>query len=133
MIGKVISTALKQSADVTALFGDRIYPIIIPQDTDTLPAITYQISNLNAVKSKSATVSLDGDVEITVYCSTYSQLQDAVVKIILALDRNIITKTVDTQTVSYFSYQSYSEGFEEDREVYTADLSFYVRKPNNNE
>lgn len=133
MIGKVISTALKQSVDVSALFGDRIYPVIIPQDTDTLPAITYQITNLNAVKSKSATVTLDGDIDITIYCKTYSELQDAVIKVILALDRNIITKTVDAQYISYFSYQSYNEGFEEDREVYTAELNFYVRKPYNNE
>lgn len=133
MIGKVIHNALLQNTAVKSVVEDRIYPIIIPQDTDLLPAITYQITNLNVIKSKGTTTTLDGNVEINAYTKTYSEVQDLTLKIINALDRNITTNTIDEQTVLYLSYQSYSDGFEEDAQVYMVSLDFYVRKPYNNE
>lgn len=41
-IGEQIYSRLTTHSDVAALVGNRVYPIILPQDP-TLPAITYQI------------------------------------------------------------------------------------------
>jgi len=133
MIGKVVHNALLQSSEVEALIGSRVFPVIIPQNQDTLPVITYQISNLNVIKSKSTASTFDGDVELNLYAAEYSTIQDLTQKVINALDRSIATNTIDSQTVNYFSFNSYSDGFEEDREVYMASLNFYVRKPYDNE
>lgn len=45
MIGKSIFTALTTNAAVSAIIGNRCYPLVLPQNV-TLPAIRYQVVSL---------------------------------------------------------------------------------------
>jgi len=133
MIGKVIHNALIQDSDVSALVGARVYPIIIPEDVNNYPILTYQIQNLNSEITKGTSITLSGNVEITCYAEKYSEIQDLVQKVIKALDRNITTKTIDGQTVNSSTFENYSDGFEESKQLFEANLTFYMRKPYDNE
>lgn len=44
LIGKLIYSTIQSSTDVTALVGDRVYPIVAPADTD-FPFIVYTRGN----------------------------------------------------------------------------------------
>lgn len=86
MIGKAIYNLLSTNAGVSAIVGNKIFPVVIEQEKQP-PAITYRLSGKSPNETKTAVSSLDRpQVEITAVSVKYEQLDDMAEKIRLAID-----------------------------------------------
>ena len=71
LIGKLIYSTIQASNDVTAIVGDRVYPIVAPNDTD-FPFIVYTRSNAYPQNgTKDGWLSDSVSFQITIATDTY--------------------------------------------------------------
>ena len=80
--GKVIYSLLNVPA-INALIGDRIYPVVAPNDASTFPCCVYEIDSTDQVNHKDRlNVQADGSrgrrldiVTVTIYSSAFEYAQ----------------------------------------------------------
>lgn len=96
-LGSAIYSKLRLNATILNAFGDRIFPIVLPQNTE-LPAITYQQTGLaqNDTKSHFSNVWNDRSVQLTVYSTTAATIETYCDAIETALVRSTATAGSET-------------------------------------
>jgi len=96
MIQAQIFTALAESADIIALADDRIYPVRLPRDS-VLPAVVYQIPNIEPISSMSGDSGIDNaTVQIVSWAKDYSKAHELAFAVRKALSESglrIITES----------------------------------------
>lgn len=120
MIQAQIYNAISQNSDVISIAGDRVYPIRLPQDA-LLPAVVYQISNINPVNSLGGDSGIEqAIIEVTAWAKDYlvaHELAYAARKALLEdSGLSIVTDGIndgeDLSTQSYSVGASYSVWYE---------------------
>jgi hypothetical protein len=73
-IENIVYSILSTDATVSAAFGTRIYPVIVPFDS-VLPAIAYRISGVEPYETQSSASNMTKySIQISVFSLTYSGL-----------------------------------------------------------
>lgn len=85
MVGILIYEKLSNSADVSALVGNNIFPLTVP-DTSELPHIVYGVKTLTPDYVKTSSGVYGGvvdymEVHIEISSMNYKELQDIVLKV----------------------------------------------------
>lgn len=125
MIGKVITSLLKENSGLTDIIPDsKMYAYIINEDTE-LPALIYVVNSVTPLYTKDGWVNDTCDFSVLAFSSSYSQLQDIsyLIRDALELKSGIITD-VEIQKI-YLS--SHSEGYNINENVFMCKLDFNVK------
>jgi len=103
MIGDII-TRLLADTEITAVVGQRIFPVDVAQDA-TLPAIMVTITDMETHETKTATSSDDIlELDLTVYSKSAKQGFDVAQLIRRSLDN--FTGTMGSTTVKSLRFES---------------------------
>lgn len=109
-LSALVYTRLSTHADTQPVFGDRIYPIIAPQNT-AYPLIVFRRSNSQAPAALSGTVDRPiVTLEVRVYARSYVAALDGAEAVRKAL--NGYRGTVNGCTVQRCTYLSENDGAE---------------------
>lgn len=109
-LSAMVFTWLSSHADTQPVFGNRIFPIIAPQNTG-YPLLVYRRSNSTAPAALSGTVHRPVvTLEVRVYARTYVAAVDAAEAVRKAL--NGFRGTLANCTVQRCTYLSESDGAE---------------------
>jgi hypothetical protein len=124
MIGKAIYNILTNDADVSAIIGTRVYPVVLPMGIDH-PALVYRISDVQDVGTKQAIVQKNYNVEVTVGNIDYDTLGDIADKVRAALSRKTGTYS-GIQIQRSNCVANGNEGFDIDNQLYIRVLKFEI-------
>lgn len=121
MIGKAIKELLLASPNIITLFGDRIYPIMVPQTIDGLSLI-FGITGVDPTHSKDAS-HLDG-VEVTVqfYSKDYNLIQTSAQTIRTVLNKR--KGTFGGIEISDSEFLDYQDAWDGKNERFTGTIIF---------
>jgi len=124
MIGKVISSLLKDNASLLLLVDtDSIFPYVINEDT-VLPAIVYTIDSIDPNYTKEGWSGDNIGFSVVSFSTNYSNLQDIAAQVRVALE--LMSGT--TEGITYFDIlvEGQSEGYNITEDVYLNKLTFSV-------
>lgn len=68
--GTLIYSLLQADAPVVALLGERVYPILAPQNTP-FPYVTYQVISQNGNETMGCVLEDDARVQLSIFAKTY--------------------------------------------------------------
>ena len=123
--GKVIYKLLKDSAEVGAICGDKIYPEVA-QQTETMPLLVYTIESANPSGTKSGTSSLDVvQFDVLVMSTDYSQCMDLGTAARGALDR--IGGMINGVPVQSIDFQSQAVDFDYPTDAHVIVQTYQMR------
>jgi hypothetical protein len=119
-IGKVIYNILSGSTEISNLVDDKIYPIVIPENT-SLPTITYERRLLTETTKDNNFYTVNFD--INVYTDNYKDGIDIADKVDGVL--NSFTDEID----DYFIQLIYNDGIDEmfNSGVYIQKLTYIIK------
>lgn len=117
-VGKEIYSLLNGNADLTALVGNKIYPIIVEKDT-TYPFIVYKRSSITPTYTKDFHLSDEVIVDIVCVSNSYTEGID-----VAGLVRNTL-EDKRIQGIQSIKLDSADEDFINDAYVQT--LSFILK------
>jgi len=121
MIGKVITSILTNDSAVTAIVSNRIYPILMEEDTK-LPAISYTVSTIDSEYSKTAWANDFVNFEVSMYAKSYSGVNTLASAVRSSLERTGGTYT--TTMVGHILMSGYSEEYDLNGDTYVITLNF---------
>lgn len=125
---QAIVDVLENDADVSAIIGDRIFPLVIPQEK-ALPAITYERVDTDPNDTKSGASTLDGDlIDLDLWGKDFAVLKDLAKKIRTTLDR--FSGTRQGIIVQSIQYQNQVVGFSAEKNIYHLIQTYKVRETN---
>ena len=123
-VSEWIYKQLKNNAGVSAITTD-IYPII-RQETNDLPAVVYELYDVEPVDSKGLAPTVDvWDCDITAFAETYTECETLSEAVRTALDRQSGTQgstTVDDCWVDGYDTEPYQTN-----EIFALTYSFKIR------
>ena len=121
MIGTIIYTALSGSSTITAIVGENVFPVVIPQAVKG-PANVYAIgSNItNAVKDGPSTMDTYL-FDVMSISKKYSEVDNLADKVRTALE------TTTATGVQSIRYQSEQDDFIMETEMYVRTAQFKIR------
>lgn len=123
MIGKAIIEILSGYTGFTALVDTKIYPLVLPEDTD-LPAAVYAVESVSPLYSKTGWVQDDVVFRVVSYSKKYSEALDVADQARDALELTEgIYDSVDIQKI-YMTGQD--EFFQIDANVFIIRQTFNV-------
>ena len=129
MIGKVIYNILSNDADVIAIVGTKIYPMMAGQEQD-LPFITYDVLSDIPSQSKTGASLLDQyRVQVSAFGYVYATLMDLHEKIRTALDQQ--SGTVGTTVVSDIVFDGRNNLYDQQGNINGVALDFMVWEKRN--
>lgn len=73
LIGLHVKQALERDEAVRRAVGERIYPLVIPQGTDTYPFVCYDTSGQTGDTTKDGTANGRATVQLTVVAKSYEE------------------------------------------------------------
>lgn len=74
-LSTAIYTILRLNANVLATFADRIYPVVVPIDSE-FPALTYQVIGREEANTHQSATNLDKiGVRISIYADSYTDCE----------------------------------------------------------
>ncbi len=106
---------LENSPEVTALIGDRIYPVKLPQNP-TYPAITYFQVSGSPIYTKQGRHGTRPRVQISCWAKSYTQVKQLAEKVKLAMDGYAKENL----------HQNETDIYEDDVSVYHVPLDFII-------
>lgn len=126
MIGVLIYDKLSNFAGLTAIVGDRIYPIIAPEDID-VPHVVYSVRIREPDYVKSTAFSSTGvvdNVEVTLEVASlsYVELNTIMGEIRLALEGSALT--YEDVTTRPITLDSQTEGWSNKARTYVGFMDF---------
>lgn len=71
-VGKIVFTLLNEDSRLTALVGNKIYPVIVEKDT-SYPFIVYKRSNITSNYTKDLHLTDDVSIDIVCVTATYAE------------------------------------------------------------
>jgi hypothetical protein len=117
LLEEKIYTVLSSAANVTAITGLRIYPVIRPQDS-ALPAITYTRISGGQISSLTSYSHLESPrIQIDVWTDTYGAGKALAIYV-----RNAMLAATTFQAI----IESDNDSWEEDPEMYRVSMDFFV-------
>ena len=128
-VGKAIYYLLKDSDDVGAIAGDRIYPEIAQQDAPT-PFVAYSVSSTTPSGVKSNSSELDtARVELYVVGSDYAETMDLAIACRSALDRQggSIGPVANPVQVQSIDFEGSDTDHDPTQDVYIVEHIYNVR------
>lgn len=106
-LSTAIYTILRLNANVVATFGTRIYPVVVPIDSD-FPALTYQVTNHQETNTHEVANKFDRiGIRVSVYADSYTTAETYAGYVYTALSR--YKGTQSTEKVLTISYDSQSD------------------------
>jgi len=123
MIGKLVNYLLSNSAGLTALVSNKIFPYVINEDT-LLPVVIYTIDSLDAIYDKNRWVSDEFKVSVKNYGSDYTQVENVAYQIRLALENK--QGRINNITCNRIELTGQEEGYEMTEGVYYNKLIFNI-------
>lgn len=125
---QAIVNILENDIDVSAIIGDRIFPVVIPQEK-SLPAITYERVDTDPNDTKSGVSTLDVPlIDIDLWGKDFAVLKDLAKKIRTALDR--FSGTKQGIIIQSIQYQNQIVGFSSEKELHHLTQTYKVRETN---
>ena len=128
MIGFVVTDILLNTASVTDVVGNRIYPSVIPQD-EPYPAITFLEVAVNPSGTKDGPSELDQiNVQINCFASTNKEASELAQKVRTALDYRL--GNFQGVEVDKIVFKNQSDQFDDDLLIHhkAIDFSFRIKK-----
>ena len=111
-VGKAIYNILGSDAQVEALVGTRIFPMVARVET-VFPFVIYDVTGETPTDYKQGVSSLDTtSVMVSCYSETYAQAADLAEKVRTALDRK--SGTFNGVIVQSIKYDGYNDFFDVD-------------------
>jgi hypothetical protein len=127
-VGKAIYSILGADATVTGLLGSgnalRVYPIQAPQNA-ALPFVVYTKVANDPQDTKDGQAVDHIRIQIDVYASTYSNLEDVSAAVDGAL--NLYRGTANGVVVDEIRYETENDTVEEDETFYRNSVDYLVR------
>lgn len=129
--GEALYNILSTDADVSAIVGDRIMPLVVTQGT-ALPAIRYQLINTEPVDTKDGVADCDF-LNVQVDCFTnerkadsggYTQAADLAKKVRTALDRK--SGTFSGFAIDQITFENENDNFDEEMKIIQKSLDFKI-------
>ena len=127
--GKAIYYLLKDSTDVGAICGDRIYPEIAQQDADA-PFIAYTVIDTTPSGTKSSSSQLDtARCEIYMISDDYAEAMNLAIAVRAALDRQggNIGPAGSTVAVQSIDFESSDIDHDQEHGVYIVEHTYNIR------
>ena len=123
MIGKAIYDILSNNAEVTALVGTKIYPVVLPMGVD-FPAVVYRVVDTDPTEVKQSLVQESYKVEVLVAEQTYDAAVNLGERIKTALNR--VSGTFAGIKIQRCNYTSKSDGFDKDDNLFIRTTTFLI-------
>lgn len=121
MIGSYIYTALSGNTGITNIVANRIYPVVIPQQTST-PALVYKITGSSPSHTNEGPSKLDRyDFEVVAVAETYERVEALAALIRTALH------TYTSNNVQSIRYQNESDNYEPETSQFLRIMNFSLR------
>jgi len=128
MIGKVIKYQFDNDANLSTLFGGRVFPVVGSQ-SKTTPFAVYEVVNISTSMSKESDSHIDDvDVRITLISSKYSDTQNGIEYVRSAFVR--MSGTIGGVKVQSCMFEGQRDLFSDDERTYGSqcDLKFRVSR-----
>jgi hypothetical protein len=120
-IGKAIYTILAGNAEISAIVADKIYPLVIPEDT-LLPCICYERNSDVEYTRDGAGIS-SSSIDITVLSEKYDECIDITTAVFNAL--NMYSGTIEGHQIFNCRLSAVAETYAEDS--YIQKLTFDLK------
>lgn len=124
MIGKAITSILTSNTALTALVGNKIYPIVIALDT-ALPAVVYAISSISPFYTKDGWAYDECTFQVTSYATEYADVQNVSTAVRSALE--LVSGGYAGSTIGKIYMTGQEEYYQTDAEVYITRLTFTTK------
>lgn len=121
MIGKVITNILTNDSTITGYVGTKIYPILMEEDT-LLPAISYNVIELDSVYMKANWSHDVTHFEIRTYAKSYAECNSIATAVRNAFE--LKGGTYDTTIINAIYLEGYSEEYDLEGDSYNITLNF---------
>jgi len=132
MIEYAIRRHLLDNSAVTAIIGDRIYPLTMPQG-ETLPVITYSVAAIHEDNQEGDAATLArARLQLDCWATTHKQANDLAQAVRLALPTTtgaIGSGANRVEEVSIIPIETGRQFYEPDTRYYRVMLEFYVWYP----
>jgi hypothetical protein len=125
MIGDAISEILNGSVIITNLFGDKIYPVMLPQQV-TGTSLVYGIKGIDPIHSKNESHLNEIHVQFLIFSKDFALVQSAARALRSVLNKN--RGTYAGITISDIEFDDYQDGTDSDHERFCGvlDFNFYT-------
>jgi len=121
MIGKTITTILTGDSATTALVSNRIYPILMEEDT-SLPAIIYTVDSIESDYSKTEWANDFVSFQVKMFDKSYSGVNTLASAVRSALERT--AGTYSTTIIGQILLNGYTEEYDLSGDTYIITLNF---------
>lgn len=123
MIGKVINKLLKDSSELSALVGTKIFPYAIDEEM-SVPAVIYRVRNTVPNYSKDGFMNEISNVEVLSYSNKYMNCLDisSAVRSAIELKNGVI----EGISVVYIRISSIEEDFDLEQGIYFSKINFTI-------
>lgn len=128
MIGKVIKNKFDNDANLSALFGGRVFPVVGSQGKTT-PFAVYEVVNISTTMTKESDSHIDEiDVRLTMIGTKYSETQQGIEHARSAFVR--LDETIEGVKVKSCMFEGQRDLFSDDERTYgtQCDLKFRVSR-----
>ena len=128
MIGKVIKSKFNSDANLSSLFGGRVFPVVGAQ-SQTTPFAIYEVVNVATSMSKDSDSHIDDVlVRITLVSTNYGDVQNGISYVRSAFVR--IDETISGVQVQSCKYDGERDLYSDDERTFgtQVDLTFRVIK-----
>lgn len=122
MIGDAVLAMIKSNAAITAAFGDRIFPVIIPQEVKGNVMI-FGVKSIEVEHSKNASHLNAVEVDIHIYSKDYVFVQSQCRATRSTLNKN--KGTFAGIVISDVEFQDYSDDYDTKGERFCGILTFH--------
>jgi hypothetical protein len=118
VIEQVLYSALSSSSSITALCGNRIYPLLLPTEV-TLPAISYRFVDGSSKTTQDTLGNQRYRVEVNCWGATYSDAVTLRAAVVLALSQY-------NESGVLIQFQQPTDDFDHELLQYRAIAEFYL-------
>lgn len=122
MIGNAVKALLESNAAITTLFGEKIFPVIVPQKISGA-SLTYGCTGIEVEHSKEESYLNAVKVEIRVNSKDYVLVQNASRTIRATLNK--VKGTYSSIEISDIEFKDYTDGWDGEHERFVGVLDFH--------
>ena len=122
MIGNAVKALLESNATITTLFGDKIFPVVIPQEI-TGAALIFGCTGIEVEHSKEESHLNAVKVEIRIHSKDYVLVQNAARGVRATLNK--VKGTFSSIEISDIEFMDYTDGWDGEHERFVGALDFH--------
>ncbi|WP_200974431.1 hypothetical protein [Echinicola sp. 20G] len=123
-VEEIIYQVLSASTELQAIFGENVFPLV-GSSGKKLPVLLYEVKQVEVDHTKVSKSLKDGYLlKLNVFSENYKEVVDSVTILKELLDYKTFTDEEDNVVIDLVRFESFSDEFEENSELYHRGVNF---------